>query len=375
MQGAVVFGLLVAFGLLNLAIYLLVSAPPRLDEATQVDKSGSVPVERVLEVLQSENDAARLLWTSEIVGAGARTGLSFDETWQDRDVEAGPLPALFLRMVAENLIRANTNVNLFLGAETPLNEANRFSGAQLEAFQKLKATRQPQFFFDAATERHVGMFPDVAVTDACVQCHNSHKKAQKTTWRLRDVMGATTWMIPKADLSREQTLELVKAFRAAVRQGYTTYLEKTKSFRQPPEIGERWPRQGRHLPNVDVFMGELVLRSSAVTLRLLMDDKGAIATPEHPVTPMASGGRDNGEPRLVVRTPVQTFLELEDSASRSPVKVDLPPGATFTVVLSPGARMRVGSPDKVTVDFASKKLNLKDLPRRTDGTVDVRLVE
>ena len=64
--------------------------PPPLEEAQSAD--ARVPVQQMFAALESGNDAVRALWTQEIVGAGVRVGLKFDEHWRDADVAAGPLP-------------------------------------------------------------------------------------------------------------------------------------------------------------------------------------------------------------------------------------------------------------------------------------------
>ena len=50
-----------------------------------------------------ENDVTRTLFTKAIVGHGKKQGLAFDENWAQPDVHAGPLPALFLRGVSDEL--------------------------------------------------------------------------------------------------------------------------------------------------------------------------------------------------------------------------------------------------------------------------------
>ena len=57
-------------------------------------------VEEVLEMVAKENDVTRTLYTKAIVGKGKKQGMKFDEDWRKDDVEAGPLPALFLRGVS-----------------------------------------------------------------------------------------------------------------------------------------------------------------------------------------------------------------------------------------------------------------------------------
>jgi len=64
--------------------------------------AGSVCTVQVLfDIVAHENNVVRTLWTKKIVVAGKKFGLKFDEDWRNDMVEAGPLPALFLREVSK----------------------------------------------------------------------------------------------------------------------------------------------------------------------------------------------------------------------------------------------------------------------------------
>jgi len=78
----------------------------------------SVPIERVFRILAAENATMRALWTAEIVGAGTKAVLKFDEKWREPAVAAGPLPALFLRESATALQKTRVPLGLFLGSDT-----------------------------------------------------------------------------------------------------------------------------------------------------------------------------------------------------------------------------------------------------------------
>ena len=69
--------------------------PEEKTTASGVEKAFSVA--EVLEMVAKENDVTRTLYTKAIVGKGKKQGMKFDEDWRKDDVEAGPLPALFLR--------------------------------------------------------------------------------------------------------------------------------------------------------------------------------------------------------------------------------------------------------------------------------------
>lgn len=249
-----------------LSVYLFVSAPPPLEEKTT---DAPIPVERMFEILKVENDVVRAMWTKEVVGAGKQNGLKFDERWRDADVEAGPLPALFLRETARSLEKNPTPLSLFLGSDFPINSANRFEGLQLEKFQVVKQTLKPQFFFLPDIQMRVAMFSDLAVVEGCIQCHNKHEQSPKHDWKLNDVMGATTWMYPSGSVSMDELLRTLVALRQGFKEAYESYLEKARKFAKPPAIGEHWPAEGYFLPSSEVFMVEIAKRTAPQTLAAL----------------------------------------------------------------------------------------------------------
>lgn len=251
------------------AIYLVVEAPPPLPDENSMDQR-TVTVEQLLRVCAAENAAVRALYTGEIVGPGLRAGLAFNEDWRESDVEAGPLPALFLRETASSLERNPVPLGLFLGSDYPISQANRFGGAQTELFAKVRSERGPQFFFDQDTGRYTAMFPDLAVAEACVTCHNQHPESPKSDWQLGDVMGATTWTYPQETISLTQLLDTLAALRQAFGDAYSAYLEEAASFSNPPEIGQRWPTEGYFLPDLETFMAEVARRTAPESVDALL---------------------------------------------------------------------------------------------------------
>ena len=259
---------LAAGALTALCIYLFVTAPPPLQPPVETAKD--VSVQLLFEVLAVENDAVRGLYTREIVGPGKKVQLAFDEDWSKPSVHAGPLPALFLRGVAQQLERSPVPVSLFLGSDFPIEAANSFDGAQVEAFRRVKSEGEPQFFFDETTNRHTAMFADLAIAGPCVNCHNEHSGSPKTDWELGDVMGATTWQYPADKISLAEALAAVWAFRESARHVYEVYLEDSREFDDPPEIGDCWPSERRCLPSSDVFMHKATSLASPHTMAALL---------------------------------------------------------------------------------------------------------
>jgi hypothetical protein len=258
---------LLSLALAALTAYLFVSAPPPLE--TEAPRQGTIAIERALAMLNAQNEAARTLYAEEIVGEGKKRGLEFSEKWKRDDVHAGPLPALFLRETALYLEGHPTRLSLFLGSDRPINEANAFSGAQVELFEHIKETRSHESFYSRDTDLYVAMFPDVATSQACVDCHNDHPDSPKRDWRTGDVMGAVTWSHPSSSVSVEEVIEMSDALFAGIERAYRLVLEEVSRGSRRPRIGTYWPRDGHHVPNEATFMRELRARTAPRFLQSL----------------------------------------------------------------------------------------------------------
>ena len=264
------------------AIYLFATRPVPLQAEQAAGRT--VPVEMVFRVVAAENDVARKLWTADIVGAGSKAGLKFHEKWREPTMEAGPLPALFLREASSALQKTRVPLGLFLGSDFPISQSNRFTGIQADHFAQLRNSGEPEFFNATDIGRFTAIFPDRAVAPGCVTCHNEHPNSPKTDWKLGDIMGATTWSYPKERVTLEELVQIVAALRASFGAAYDAYLTKVATFQKPPDIGDKWPAEGYFIPSKRVFLAEFERRASANTVARLL----ALAEPK---TASTSAGR------------------------------------------------------------------------------------
>lgn len=259
---------LILMSLMCLSIYLFVAAPPPLPELKTNERR--IPVASLFAVVAAEQDAARSLYTREIVGKGLKAGFAFDEAWRQPQVEAGPLPALFLRETAAELERRPVRLSLFLGSDYAINDANQFTGSQQAMFKIVRKRVVPVMHFAQELSLYTAMYPDLAVAEACVNCHNNHEQSPKTDWRLNDLMGATTWSYPHEQVSIGELLEVLAALRASIADAYSRYLRKARSFRDPPVIADQWPEDGYYLPRLSLFMDRLEVSISRKSLELIL---------------------------------------------------------------------------------------------------------
>lgn len=265
--------IILALSLVSLGIYLFVSAPPPLDLNSNKEKK-HYSIEEGLKILSNFNDGARTFYTKQIVGKGLAVGLDFHEDWEKENVEAGPLPALFLRGTASYLEKSPVPLGLYLGSDYPIVKANLFEGMQAEKFKEMRKDKKPKFFYDADTERYIGMFPDFAGAQACVTCHNEHKNTPKDNWNLNDLMGATTWSYPTDSLSTDELMAMIDVYKKGVSNTYDSYLKEIETFNQKekPYVGKFWPVDGYYIPSLEVFNDTLSKLSSEAILKGLLKE-------------------------------------------------------------------------------------------------------
>lgn len=263
--------------LLVVGIYLFAQRPTPLVDGESVGRT--IPVEKMFRIIAAENDAARGMYTKDIVGAGMKAGLDFSEKWREADVAAGPLPALFLREAATSIQKSRIPLGLFLGSDFPIAQSNNFVSTQAERFKLMRVSPNPQFFYAPDIKLQAAMFADFAVAPGCVTCHNEHPKSPKVDWKLGDLMGATTWSYPKDKVTLDEMMQIISAYRGGVVDAYEAYLAKAAKFTKPPEVGDRWPKDGYYLPTKEVFVKEFERRASANTVNLLLQANSQLKPP------------------------------------------------------------------------------------------------
>lgn len=243
------------------------------EETASVTSSKKVfSVEEVLSMVAQENAITRTTYTKRIVGGLKSQGLKFDEDWRDDEVEAGPLPALFLRGISSDIQKSDVPLNLYLGSDFPINSANKLEGKQAELFKQIKVDKKPQFFYEEDAKLHTAMFADVAKAAPCVSCHNEHEQTSKSDWVLGDVMGATTWQYPDDSLSYDEAMGVLTAYRNGVLAIYKEFLDEVDAFENSPkpEVGDKWPAEGFYLPTGEVFLDSVRKMTSYETMKTLM---------------------------------------------------------------------------------------------------------
>ena len=163
------------------------------------DKSVSLPMERVADYLHAVIEANREVYTKHVVERLQAKGVAVaSENWEYQNTM--PLPAQLLMESDRVLERNGSGIQYRLISLWPINKRNVASGE----FQKnglgaiLTHPAKPYTGYVKVGQAHYfqAVYPDLAVTEGCIGCHNAHPESPKRDFKLNDVMGAMVISIP-----------------------------------------------------------------------------------------------------------------------------------------------------------------------------------
>lgn len=163
-----------------------------------MEKSG-IPAKIAADYIHAVIEADRTIYSEYIVDRlNKKRSLPATEHWEKEDTL--PLPAQFLSLSSQISRSQGIGMNYRLTSLWPINENNKpktdFAARGLQSI--LKQPDQP-FNWVVQTEGqwyYQVIYPDFAVTESCVSCHNSHPKSPKNDFKVGDVMGGIIINIP-----------------------------------------------------------------------------------------------------------------------------------------------------------------------------------
>ncbi len=176
------------------------------NEAAAATAGDSISPRLAADMVHAALAADREVYTKEIVqrltiqqkiqvvppGGGAAIPLEAREDWRSEHGKL-PLPAQMFRMGAEKVMSANTGFSYLLLSPWPVNQQNR-ARTDVERRGLDKVATSGEVLYDSETldgKRYfVAIYPDKAVAEACVSCHNKHPDSPRRDFKVGDVMGA-----------------------------------------------------------------------------------------------------------------------------------------------------------------------------------------
>jgi hypothetical protein len=157
-----------------------------------------IPVRNVADYINALLQAHRTFYTQHIVERmEAMLLVTATENW--REDHTLPLPAQFFKEASRGLhIRGNPFRYRLISLwpinkeNTPQNDQERTALEKVMKYGEVveqEIQMDDRLFFQA-------IFPDRAVSRACVTCHNSHESSPKRDFKLNDIMGGVAILIP-----------------------------------------------------------------------------------------------------------------------------------------------------------------------------------
>lgn len=164
------------------------------------ETTGGIAPEKFTDALFAVMEADRTVYTQKVVQrlANEEEVISASEHWNDD--KALPLPAQMFRFGSE-MVAENTDVFSYtLQSIWPINSQNAPStDMEKEGLQYVVDNPGENFYGTeelGGTTYFTAVYPDVAVSPACVSCHNDHRDTPRTDFELGDVMGGVVIRVP-----------------------------------------------------------------------------------------------------------------------------------------------------------------------------------
>ena len=158
-----------------------------------------IPPDLVADYIHSIIEADRTIYSTFVVDRlHQKKILSADEAWEQRNTL--PLPAQFLQKSGRVVAEKGTGIRFRLVSLWPIYERNgpatAFERKGLEVVAKNPREPYTGIIQSGRNKYFQAVYADLAVTDSCVNCHNTHPLSPKRNFKKNDVMGAIVITIP-----------------------------------------------------------------------------------------------------------------------------------------------------------------------------------
>ncbi len=159
-----------------------------------------VPPKDVADMLHAVMESDRTIYTKMIIQrlVNEEELIQASEFWED-DV-AAPLPAQMFRFGAEAVADKTDLFSYSLLSLWPIGKQNGpRSDLEKEGLEYVAENIGENYYGEetlGGQKYFTAVYPDIAVAEACVTCHNEHADTPKTDFEIGDVMGGVVIRIP-----------------------------------------------------------------------------------------------------------------------------------------------------------------------------------
>jgi Protein of unknown function (DUF3365) len=158
-----------------------------------------IPPEKVADYVHAVLEADRMIYTTHIVNRMQEKGIvSAAEHWEQEN--ALPLPAQFLQHSGRLVAESGRGIRYRLIGLWPIYQRNapatEFERKALDTLRRQPERPVTGLVASGKKQYFQAIYPDRAVSTACVICHNSHPLSPKQDFKLNEVMGGIAITIP-----------------------------------------------------------------------------------------------------------------------------------------------------------------------------------
>jgi hypothetical protein len=155
--------------------------------------------EKVASFVHAVIQADRTIYTTHVVNRMQNKGIvAAAEHWEQEN--ALPLPAQFLQHSGRLVAESGQGIRYRLIGLSPIYQRNApvtdFERKALETLARAPDTPVTGVVWSGRKQYFQAIYPDRAVSPACVKCHNSHPLSPKRDFKLNEVMGGIAITFP-----------------------------------------------------------------------------------------------------------------------------------------------------------------------------------
>jgi hypothetical protein len=161
---------------------------------------GGIPPRAVADALHAVMEADRTTYAKHVVSRlqDEHGVIKATEHWQDE--KTLPLPAQMFRMGAEATGKKGARFSYALLSLWPVNKKNTpKTDTERRGLEAVSKSPKQNFYADETFGEQkfvTAVYADIAVAEACVNCHNKHEDSPRKDFKLGDVMGGIVIRVP-----------------------------------------------------------------------------------------------------------------------------------------------------------------------------------
>jgi len=186
-------------GVLMLVFWFGIAGIVGPSSAATEETAFNLPVETVADYLYAMIEADREVYTKHVVERMQIKGVVVaSENWEEKNTL--PLPAQFLMESGRVMARKGIGIKYRLISLWPINKRNvassEFERIGLGTILTHPTKPYTGYVKEGGARYFQAVYPDLAVAQACIGCHNAHPDSPKQDFKINDVMGGIVISIP-----------------------------------------------------------------------------------------------------------------------------------------------------------------------------------